>query len=664
VAEQLTPFDPGIDQLLIADHWTQGALPGRPSLATALSIAGLGVALALSTRRQVVLLHPVVLLLLGTSWFALLCSVFKLRALEAIPGFSSLSVPTALSLFGLALGTAALHPSGGIIRLVTSPGSAGASARLLLPSVALLPILVGWVVIQGERRGVIGTEAGLAIFSTVMGVVLVVLSLRIARSLELLDASRDEAARLLGRELERTKIALDRATAYLESAPGAMLVTDVGHRVALANDEAERVFGMPRAELVGTPVEALLADSPADRPRGGAALFRAGANPAREIETHSRMLPTPEGAVTILAVRDVTAQRKAEAALAASERRFRGIFDSAFQFVGLLSPDGILLEANRTALDFAAQTPGEVIGKPFWEARWWSYARDVQERLRDAIRAAASGEFVRYETVVRGAGERSATIDFSLKPIRDESGAIVLLIPEGRDITERRVAEERLRASLEDKEVLLREVHHRVKNNLQVIASLLRLHSERIADPEARTAFEDSQDRVRSIALLHEKLCRSESLASVNVAEYARDLTTALLRARGADAGRLVQVVVTGDDVTLPLDRALPFGLILNELVTNSLKHGLTEAIARPEIRIEVARRGDEVELVVSDNGIGLPPEFGAGGPWRIGIELVRTLSRQLDASLAFESRGGARCTLRFPAPAAPEPRDRTEAAA
>lgn len=652
LAQQIAGVDLGIDQALVSDAWTApNAFPGRPSPITALSLAATGVALALSaSSRRTPSLHPIVLLLLGVSWFSLLSSAYRLHVVESIPGLSSLSVPTALALLGLALGTAALHPTAGVLRLATHPGAAGASARLLLPAGALLPIVVGWIAIRGEAAGVFGREAGLALFATVTGLGLIVLSWLNARALERVDAMRDLAARRLGQELDRTKVALQRATAYLESAPGAMLVTDERRRVTVANTQAERLFGAPRGELIGRPLDALMSEFAAECASGGSMYLRARGERALEIETQVRRLATLDGVVTILSARDVTAQRKAEAERAASERRFRAIFDSTFQFIGLLSPDGTLLEANETALAFGGITPAEVIGKPFWEARWWTISREAQDRLRDAIRDAAAGAFVRYETAIRGAGERVATIDFSLKPLRDERGEVILLIPEGRDITERRLAEERLRTSLADKEVLLREVHHRVKNNLQVIASLLRLHAERIEDSEARAAFQDSQDRVRSIALLHDKLCRSEGLASVRVGEYARDLTATLLRAHGPRAGRPVRVVVTTDDVQLPIDRALPCGLILNELVTNSLKHGLVAEVPDPEVRIEARQIGDDVEIRVSDNGVGLPADFASEGRCKIGIQLVRTLSRQLGGGVAFESEGGARCTLRFPA--------------
>ncbi|MBD2456440.1 PAS domain S-box protein [Nostoc sp. FACHB-87] len=151
---------------------------------------------------------------------------------------------------------------------------------------------------------------------------------------------------------------------------------------------------------------------------------------------------------------DITERKQAEAALQASERRFRGIFNNSFQFIGLLSVDGTLLEANQTALDFAGMKPEDVINRPFWDTHWWTISPETQEQLKQAIASAAQGNFVRYEVEVLGANNQIATIDFSLRPLQDETGEVILLIPEGRDITERQAAlrdriqaEEKLRRS-------------------------------------------------------------------------------------------------------------------------------------------------------------------------------------------------------------------------
>jgi PAS domain S-box-containing protein len=145
--------------------------------------------------------------------------------------------------------------------------------------------------------------------------------------------------------------------------------------------------------------------------------------------------------------KDITATKQLQKEQQERERRFRAIFDRTFQFIGLLEPDGTLIEANLTALEFTGIKHADIVNRPFWEARWWTISPQTQEQLRRAIARAATGEFVRYEVDVLGVGDTVATIDFSLKPVWDEAGNVVLLIPEGRDVSDRKRAETALRLS-------------------------------------------------------------------------------------------------------------------------------------------------------------------------------------------------------------------------
>jgi PAS domain S-box-containing protein len=148
-------------------------------------------------------------------------------------------------------------------------------------------------------------------------------------------------------------------------------------------------------------------------------------------------------------------RQRVEEALRESERRLGAIFNHTFQFIGLMQPDGILLEANQTALNFGGLQRSDVIERPFWEARWWTISQETQNQLREAIAQAASGEFVRYEVDVLGTGNTVATIDFSIKPVRDEAGQVVLLIPEGRDITPLKQAEQTLRSFFDSASMMM-----------------------------------------------------------------------------------------------------------------------------------------------------------------------------------------------------------------
>lgn len=214
------------------------------------------------------------------------------------------------------------------------------------------------------------------------------------------------------------------------------------------------------------------------------------------------------------------------------------------------------------------------------------------------------------------------------------------------DIVEIKRAEDRVRTSLREKDVLLKEVHHRVKNNLQVISSLLNLQAQGITDARAREAFFSSQTRVRSMALIHEKLYRSENFAGINFGDYLRSVTGELVRSYGMGH---VTVEVDAASVHLALDSALPCGLIVNELVSNALKHAF-EPGAAGSIRVTLQRTGaEELELVVADSGRGIPASFDLAKPSSMGMTLVTSLTDQLGGTISVGISGGTVFTVRFP---------------
>ncbi|PSB40376.1 hypothetical protein C7B80_33570, partial [Cyanosarcina cf. burmensis CCALA 770] len=199
----------------------------------------------------------------------------------------------------------------------------------------------------------------------------------------------------------------------------------------------------------------------------------------KQAEIEREQILAQEKQVREAAERNKQQYRLLAAKLRESDRRFRAIFNSTFQMIGSLSPEGILLEVNQTALDFAGVAKEEVIDRPFWETKWWTISPEIQARLREAIEQAAAGEFVRYEVDVLSAGDRVATIDFSLKPVFDETGQVVLLIPEGRDISDKKQAEATLRdvyAQLEQRAAALTQSNQ----NLQVALEELQISQEEL----------------------------------------------------------------------------------------------------------------------------------------------------------------------------------------
>lgn len=204
-----------------------------------------------------------------------------------------------------------------------------------------------------------------------------------------------------------------------------------------------------------------------------------------------------------------------------------------------------------------------------------------------------------------------------------------------------------LKASLREKDILLREVHHRVKNNLQVISSLIDLQAARQADPNVQVLFRDARDRVRSMALVHEKLYQSEDLARTELSAYTRNLMKELFLAHGEQSGK-IDLSLELESILLPVDRAIPCGLILNELATNSLKHAFVGR-DRGAIRIELARmeRG-RARLTFRDDGRGFPTGMDWQATPSLGLRLIRMLSDQLSADLQLRHESGVTFELQF----------------
>jgi PAS domain S-box-containing protein len=231
---------------------------------------------------------------------------------------------------------------------------------------------------------------------------------------------------------------------------------------------------------------------------------------------------------------------------------------------------------------------------------------------------------------------------------RDSEGRPVHMIGTVQDVSERKRSEALIRASLEEKEVLLREIHHRVKNNLAVVSSLFYLQSITTAQPEVVRAFEEGRNRIRSMALVHEQLYRSDRLAAVDFIEYTTSLADHLLRSCNRPETR-VRLTTNMAPLQLSVDVAIPCGLVLNELLTNCLKHAFT-GVSEGHITIELTPVGDgrRHALRVIDDGVGMPA-IEIASSQSLGLRLMRSLARQLHGSLSFERRNpGTSATLTF----------------
>ena len=339
-------------------------------------------------------------------------------------------------------------------------------------------------------------------------------------------------------------------------------------------------------------------------------------------------------------VRDISERRR-------MEDRFRQVVEAAPNAMVMINRQGIIEMVNAQTERVFGYQRDEMLGR--------SVEMLVPERFRGAHPGLRGAFFHDPLSRPMGAGRdlyalrkdgSEFPVEIGLNPIETEEGTMVLSAVV--DISDRKHREEGIRGALREKEVLLGEIHHRVKNNLQIVHSLLDLQSARISDPLVQEMLRDSQNRIRSMALIHQTLYGSKDFAKVDFDLFLDALAPNLIGSYGVDAER-IRLVVDVVQVALPIDAAVPCGLVVNELISNALKHAF-----RPgqdgEITVSLKRHSiNEVTLSVADNGSGLPDGVDATNTATLGLQLVSLLTEQLGGVLTINRVNPTRFLLRFP---------------
>jgi PAS domain S-box-containing protein len=356
--------------------------------------------------------------------------------------------------------------------------------------------------------------------------------------------------------------------------------------------------------------------------------------------------------------REILIRRQTEVMLRESEEQFRALADSIPNLAWWANADGYITWYNQRWYDYTGTTPEQMEGWGWQSVHDPEVLPQVVERWKESI---ATGKLFDMVFPLRGADGIFRPFLTRVMPVLDQEDRIIRWFGTNTDISEQKRTEEALQKAhvelagqmeerikeLREKEVLLKEVHHRVKNNLQVISSLVSMQADGSQDDTVREVLNDVTYRVRSMALVHEKLYHSESLARIDFAEYAQSLLGYLWRAHGA-AAEAIRLTLDLEPVELPVDTAVPCGLILNELAGNALKHAFRGRTAG-EVTVALHRAEDgRVSLSVRDNGVGLPAEFDWQQAGSLGLRLVQMLAGQLHATVEVERDGGTEFNLSF----------------
>lgn len=338
----------------------------------------------------------------------------------------------------------------------------------------------------------------------------------------------------------------------------------------------------------------------------------------------------------ICTVIEETKRKEAEAALAKSEAYYRTIFESTGTASIIIGANHVIKMANKKSEEFIGYNVDEIENK----IKWTSFVHpDDLERLKEYHKLRrltpndAPSEY-EFRLIDRDKNERQIMLYSSLIPGTDDS--VVSLL----DITERKKSEIAIKNSLKEKELLLQEIHHRVKNNMQIISSLLNLQRSYIEDEKIATILKDSQGRVKSMALVHEKLYQADDLAEVNVAEYIRSLTTSMFHNYSVQPG--VDLNLDVGEVFFDIDTAVPMGLIINELVSNSLKYAFTnKGSGNICISLHQSSEDDIYLLKIADDGVGFPEDVDFLNSPSLGLQLVKTLVNQLNGTIELDRNKG-----------------------
>ena len=322
---------------------------------------------------------------------------------------------------------------------------------------------------------------------------------------------------------------------------------------------------------------------------------------------------------------------------------FKTLTEVALTSIIIIEGDKFLY-ANRYTETLMGFSPTELINMNFWDVVHPEFREMVKQRGLARQRGEEVPTAYEFKILTKSKEEKWVQTSAALTDFEGRKCTLAIVF----DITEKKKSEEALKRSLNEKEILLKEIHHRVKNNLQIVTSLLKLQSSYVGDENIKKLFKESQNRVHSMALIHQKLYQTKDLSHIDFGEYTETVVKYLQHSYGILQDK-VMIKIDVQNSVMSIDNAIPAGLIINELVSNSLKHAFPED-RKGNIFINIAYDtfNKEYWLVIRDDGIGIQKDFDVKSSTSFGLKLVSTLVDQMSGKIELVSKGGCEYRITF----------------
>ncbi|EKQ53102.1 MAG: PAS domain S-box [Methanobacterium sp. Maddingley MBC34] len=338
--------------------------------------------------------------------------------------------------------------------------------------------------------------------------------------------------------------------------------------------------------------------------------------------------------------RDITQRKKTDDEILQAKEEWEHTFDSVPDLIAILDTNFRVVRANKAMANRLNVDPEEAIGLTCYNVvhglnappsfcPYMKLLEDGQEHTAEVHEDRLGGDFI-----------------VSVSPLHDSDGNLIGSVHVARDITDRKKAEDKIKKSLKEKEVLLSEIHHRVKNNMQIISSLLSLQSQYVAKAETVDVLQESQDRVKAMATIYEKLSQSNDLTKINFESYMQSLIQGLFYSHTIKEGQ-INPIIKIENIMLNIETAIPCGLIISELVSNILKHAFPEG-REGKMCVSLKAHDNRYELKISDDGIGFPEDIDFKTTDTLGLKLVNTLVKQIDGEITLDRSHGTEYNIIF----------------